>query len=895
ERASGDLRRWADAAAAAGLARAAAGVEWAVAAADGAAQTALIEQLTDRQEAADRLLAELEGHLAAGREVHREAAAAAGAAARELDAADRELASAQRRHAAAAAATRDHTMRAGLLEEAAAGLVSEAAQARDQAATLGDAARDAAARAADLATASSEAEARLAAVRDEAAGARREADTARAAETAAHTAVREAGARAAAARGRLEGALGAGAVAAAVSGGGLRGVRLVEQVRVLDPADAAAVEAALEPHLSAWLVDDLDAAVALLSGQEAREEVMATGLEPLPASAPPPGARSVLDALEATPGAAGALSRCLAGVLLVPDLAAARSALAAGARRCVLPDGTVAGPAGVRGGGRPGTTMALAATEREAASASALAVRAEADATAGAARASAVLRDLEARVAVCEDGHDRARAAAAEAAAEAASSAAGARAEEERAAALDGEGAARLAGCAAARESAASATAEEERAAEAVAAASTVVAEARRRAAGFRERGDAAEVELRARELELARAEPQAREIRSRATAARQALAAAGVRAEAAALRRLAAEGQVLAALARRHEAGVRRMRVAGLLAGCLEEVGRAAGPVADAEAAVSALAAERADVAVVAARAADEHAAADAELAACEARIAELAEAVREDERDEGPEPEADAAERAEREITRLERRVAALGPVNALAPEQHVTLLARLERLRADHHDLSSACRDLRALAAVLSDEIERRFEAVFGAVAYHFHLLFAELFPGGRATLRFQTPPPPAEDAEEEERTRPPEPEGIEILAQPPGKRLQTLRLLSGGERALTALALILAVQQVNPSPFCVFDEVDAPLDDPNVVRFTRLLRRLAATQQFLVVTHNQATMAAADVLYGVTSNPDGTSRLLSVRLEGGRTVPQPQPESNGAGTSVAAAVG
>jgi chromosome segregation protein len=84
----------------------------------------------------------------------------------------------------------------------------------------------------------------------------------------------------------------------------------------------------------------------------------------------------------------------------------------------------------------------------------------------------------------------------------------------------------------------------------------------------------------------------------------------------------------------------------------------------------------------------------------------------------------------------------------------------------------------------------------------------------------------------------------------------------------------------VQQVNPSPFCVFDEVDAPLDDPNVVRFTRLLRRLAATQQFLVVTHNQATMAAADVLYGVTSNADGTSRLLSVRLEGDRTVPQPE---------------
>src|SRR4029077_3029986 len=93
------------------------------------------------------------------------------------------------------------------------------------------------------------------------------------------------------------------------------------------------------------------------------------------------------------------------------------------------------------------------------------------------------------------------------------------------------------------------------------------------------------------------------------------------------------------------------------------------------------------------------------------------------------------------------------------------------------------------------------------------------------------------------------------GVEILAQPAGKRLQPLSLLSGGERALTALAVILALQQVNASPFYVFDEIDAPLDDANVVRLTRLLKRLATTQQFIVVTHNHATMAAADVLYGV----------------------------------------
>ncbi|MBV8444884.1 MAG: AAA family ATPase, partial [Candidatus Dormibacteraeota bacterium] len=109
------------------------------------------------------------------------------------------------------------------------------------------------------------------------------------------------------------------------------------------------------------------------------------------------------------------------------------------------------------------------------------------------------------------------------------------------------------------------------------------------------------------------------------------------------------------------------------------------------------------------------------------------------------------------------------------------------------------------------------------------------------------------------------------GVEILAQPPGKRLGPLRLLSGGERALTALATVLALQQVNPSPFYVFDEVDAALDDSNVLRFTRLLRRLAERQQFIVVTHNHITMAAADVLWGVTIDADGVSSVLGVRFD------------------------
>lgn len=109
------------------------------------------------------------------------------------------------------------------------------------------------------------------------------------------------------------------------------------------------------------------------------------------------------------------------------------------------------------------------------------------------------------------------------------------------------------------------------------------------------------------------------------------------------------------------------------------------------------------------------------------------------------------------------------------------------------------------------------------------------------------------------------------GVEVYAEPPGKKLQSLSLLSGGERALTAIALIFALMKVNPSPFAVLDEIDAPLDDSNVDRFARLLRELAATTQFVVVTHRKGTMQAADALYGVTMEESGVSKVVSVRLQ------------------------
>jgi chromosome segregation protein len=239
----------------------------------------------------------------------------------------------------------------------------------------------------------------------------------------------------------------------------------------------------------------------------------------------------------------------------------------------------------------------------------------------------------------------------------------------------------------------------------------------------------------------------------------------------------------------------------------------------------------------------------------------AELPEASRGEE-GEGSEIEVDW-QRTEREVGRLLRRIEALGPVNPLAPAEYRQASDRAGTIQQHVGDLEAAITDLQGLMTRLQREITERFDAVFQAVAYNFQEYFGELFDGGRATLRLEAP---LEGAEGEESEDP----GVEILAQTPGKRLQALTLLSGGERALTALAFIFAVQQINPSPFYVLDEVDAALDDANVGRFNKVLIRLARGQQFLIVTHNHSTMAQADVLYGVTLGDHGVSKMVSVRL-------------------------
>ena len=210
------------------------------------------------------------------------------------------------------------------------------------------------------------------------------------------------------------------------------------------------------------------------------------------------------------------------------------------------------------------------------------------------------------------------------------------------------------------------------------------------------------------------------------------------------------------------------------------------------------------------------------------------------------------------EKEMRALERRLEEIGPTNALAESECRELEERYGNLAEQLDDITSARMDLEDLIGKLREEEESRYEAVFGAVAANFHEYFAELNPGGRATLRHA-------DGDDGPRS------GVEILVQPPKKRLQNVTLLSSGERSLAALALVLALDEVNPSPFTILDEVDAALDDANVGRFGQMIARLGAQRQFLVITHNHVTMSYASTLYGIHLDESGSSHLVSVRLE------------------------
>jgi chromosome segregation protein len=207
---------------------------------------------------------------------------------------------------------------------------------------------------------------------------------------------------------------------------------------------------------------------------------------------------------------------------------------------------------------------------------------------------------------------------------------------------------------------------------------------------------------------------------------------------------------------------------------------------------------------------------------------------------------------------LARLERRREQLGQVNPLAQEEYEAEKERLTELATQRADLEQSLDELEQLRQELTDTVESRFEETFAAVEHHFHEVAATLFPGGEGRLRLT-------EADEEGSEA-----GIEVELRPAGKRVTRLSLLSGGEKALGAIAFLFSLFLARPSPFYLLDEVEAALDDANIGRFTGLLREYADRAQFIVITHQKRTMEAADVLYGVTMGPDGVSQIVSRRL-------------------------
>ncbi|HSH21519.1 MAG TPA: hypothetical protein VK992_02730, partial [Candidatus Caenarcaniphilales bacterium] len=206
---------------------------------------------------------------------------------------------------------------------------------------------------------------------------------------------------------------------------------------------------------------------------------------------------------------------------------------------------------------------------------------------------------------------------------------------------------------------------------------------------------------------------------------------------------------------------------------------------------------------------------------------------------------------------LAALRRRFHELGAGNPFAAQEYAEVRERLEALEAQRTDLETAIRATRELIANLSVLITEQFRQTFAALEDAFARRFRQLFDGGEAQLSLTAP----DDLSTT---------GVEITARPPGKKRQPLAMLSGGERALTAVALLLAMLEVRPVPFCVLDEVDAALDEANVARFSAALRGLADTIQFIVITHNRGTIESADSLYGVTIGEDAVSRVVSLRL-------------------------
>ncbi len=207
---------------------------------------------------------------------------------------------------------------------------------------------------------------------------------------------------------------------------------------------------------------------------------------------------------------------------------------------------------------------------------------------------------------------------------------------------------------------------------------------------------------------------------------------------------------------------------------------------------------------------------------------------------------------------LAELREEMRKLGQVNLMAPEEFAEVKDRFDFLTGQLGDLRKAREDLKKVTTEIRTESSEMFLDTYNVVKKNFHAVFRRLFGGGRAELKLTDPDNVLES-------------GIDIFAQPPGKKLENINLLSGGEKSLTGVSLMFAIYMVKPSPFCLLDEIDAALDEENVGRLISLLKEFASNSQFIVITHNKRTVAGADVLYGVTMEESGISKLVAIRLE------------------------
>jgi chromosome segregation protein len=206
---------------------------------------------------------------------------------------------------------------------------------------------------------------------------------------------------------------------------------------------------------------------------------------------------------------------------------------------------------------------------------------------------------------------------------------------------------------------------------------------------------------------------------------------------------------------------------------------------------------------------------------------------------------------------VTELQARIDEMGPVNLVAIDEYEETEQRYQFLSKQNDDLVQAKTQLVEVINRINTQTRQMFLETFEKVRDNFRQMFVEIFGGGKADLIL------TEEGDVLEC-------GIDIVARPPGKQLQSITLLSGGEQTMTAVALLFSIYQVKPSPFCVLDELDAPLDESNINRFIRVLQRFQVHSQFVIITHNKRTIGMADVLYGVTMQEHGVSKIVSVKF-------------------------